>query len=689
MSRLTVPLGPLAGGASATPPAPVDDGLGRATEELGARIFQAGQALEADRLQAQFSDAYTTAATGLADLRVELEREQDPDRLDAAWSARAEELKSRAAEGLDERNRQRFASAWASMSTPVKIDLGRRSNDLRGARALTQLSQRAQADAGLLLLSRDERAKATDEYATQLAGAVALGQVPMERVPGILASYRADLTQPALRRLLSEDPARLVAMIDAGEFEDAPADLREQFRASAASAVRAQESAAATAAAADRTRAEARADQDLEDLIAVAELGGVWEREAEVFADPLARERPGYFDAYAVAALRDEGVPRMTPAQMREHLAGLRAQAMRGPEEAAQVAALEKMIPAAEAAWRDDPIAKARAVGLAAPSDLPPDLSSPSAWATALRERGAIMGALAEAGYVQPGAFAPFTADERERLGRMAGVEARPEDRAALAEILARSFPAQVHRVFGEVAPDDRAFAHVGQMLAGRGSRSAALSAFRGAQAIKSGAVALPTPEDRRAVFAEVAGDAMRYLSGSYAQVLAAADAIYGEVGAGIDPKDSPAEAREAYKQAIQRALGRAAVNARSDAGGIQEINGRATLLPLGLTAPEVSNVLRGMRGPEYRGLSDGRAQALALEALAAASVHGGAAEFLSGDPLAFEHLEDVTFVATSQGSHRVQIKGVDLVDAKTGGPFEVSLQRLVSEARQRAGARP
>ncbi|MEE3098216.1 MAG: hypothetical protein VX463_00470, partial [Pseudomonadota bacterium] len=325
---------------------------------------------------------------------------------------------------------------------------------------------------------------------------------------------------------------------------------------------------------------------------------------------------------------------------------------------------------------------------------------------TALRERRAISGWLAEKGYARSPAL--FTGDERERLAGLAGVETPPQDRAALAATLAAALGPDADAAFKAIAPDDPAFRHYGALIVGGGDQRVALAAFRGQQALAGKLVKLPSEDARRLAMADTLGDAMRFLPDEQGAVMAAADALYGEYGAGIDPKEDPDAAADAYARAIQGALGRHAISARNDAGGVQELNGRPTLLPLDLAADQVEDALDALDElgdadpsllPEA-GTREGM-RALSAGVLARASKSGGAPGYGNGQPLAWEDLSALRFTADAQGSHIVQIEARgelrDLVDLETGGPFRIDLRQLVREAERfgrtveaaQEGARP
>ncbi|MDF2235368.1 hypothetical protein P2H44_22665 [Albimonas sp. CAU 1670] len=736
MSRLQVPTAPIRGGASATPPPPVDDGVGRTVAEFGERMYAGGQALEQDRLTSELTRAHVAVANGIADLRLELEQETDPDHIDAAWEARSEELRARVSEGLDERNSDRFAASWASVTNPAKLELGRRAMELRRERALGDLAARADADALTLYMSAADREEAAGAYAGQVMSAVALGHLPADRAARIVNGYRAKLATGAMRRLQSTEPARLVELIDAGEFNDVPADTREQFRAAAyaaaetdaeagfradltrglsdspsqliadidagayddapedmrasyrAQAVAAEQAQVAASARANKTaqtEAETEADRDLAALIDVARTGRTHVDEARILADPVAKTRPGYQDALGVIQLRAAGVPQMTPAQMRAYLTGMKSRPSAGPEDAAAQAALEAAIPAAEAAWQSDPIAQARQTNVLPTPELPSDLSSPANWARALAGRRSAIASLQASGYTT--SFAPFSAEELERLQGMAAVSASPEQRAQLAQILASSFRGdEAVKVFEAVAPKDRAFGHFGLLLAAGSRPATAMMGFRGASAIASGAVELPKKGDaaRREAYGEEIGDALTLVPGHEDEILAGARAIYGELARGMDPESDEADA--AWRRAVQLSLGRGAASARADAGGVQEVNGRKTLLPLDLTADDLNETI--FDGPWGGGDTRRKAVFDALSALA-----GGAPSALSG-PLTADDMDEISFAASASGLWRVQVRDVnggwrDLVAQGSGAVIELDLHKLLSDVRGRLPVRP
>ncbi|MEE3101711.1 MAG: hypothetical protein VX463_18290, partial [Pseudomonadota bacterium] len=221
MTRLTVPEAPLAGGATAGVPRPVDDGVGQAFAELGERMIQGGQALEASRLSADLARARVGIANGLAELRLDAEGLADPDQIDAAWTARRTQLRGDLLKGVDPRNQEAAGIAFDELAGRHGLAIGQRAMELRRARAragMIELGNALDATAGIA--DFDTRASLMGQYSDQLAAELAQGNYSPEEIPGMLAAKREELAAAAAIRTLSEDPARLLAEIDVGRFND-------------------------------------------------------------------------------------------------------------------------------------------------------------------------------------------------------------------------------------------------------------------------------------------------------------------------------------------------------------------------------------------------------------------------------------------------------------------------------------
>ena len=695
MTRLTVPSAPLGGGATAAVPRPVDDGLGRAVAEFGERLAETGLRLEESRLNADLGRARVGIANGLAELRLETETLADPDRIDATWTERTAELRGQLLQGVDQRNQEAAGLAFDELAGRHGLAVGQRANELRRGRARAGLIELGQAhDATPGIADFDTRASLLGQYTAQLAAELAQGNVDPEEVPKLLAARREELAAAAAIRTLSEDPARLLADIDDGRFNDLAAETRERFRASAVAEDQRRAAARASAdASAARARSDAIGDQ-LEELARIAASGRAMEGEAALLTNPEAIQHPGFAAAQAAINLRQTvpGFSLMTPADMDRMISVEAARPAANSADTALLDVMRKTRDAADQAWKADPLAHASRLGIATPAPLPEDLSDPAAWTQALRQRRSVSGWLADEGYTEAPAL--FTADEREHLSELAGVAAPPQDRAALAATLAAALGRDADAAFAAIAPEDAAFRLFGQMIAGGGPRGTALAAFRGQQALAGKVVKLPSEDARRLALAETLGDAMQFLPAQLGEVMSAADALYGEYGAGIDPKEDPDAASAAYARAIQGALGRSAVSARSDAGGVQEINDRPTLLPLDLSADQVEDALDaldelGDADPELLPEAGTREKMRALSAgvLARASKSGGAPGYASGAPLSWNDLSALRFTADAQGTHVVQIETRgelrDLVDLETGGPFRIDLRQLVRETER------
>ncbi|QFS98890.1 hypothetical protein FIV06_15790 [Labrenzia sp. THAF191b] len=179
-----------------------------------------------------------------------------------------------------------------------------------------------------------------------------------------------------------------------------------------------------------------------------------------------------------------------------------------------------------------------------------------------------------------------------------------------------------------------------------------------------------PVKKQRQAVTSEVLGGALSQLhpeDSSRVEESAMSIARRQAEVAGVAP-DSP-EAEEIYRRALNEAAG-AVFSPDGQRGGFAEINGRTVLLPPGMTAENVEDLLEGMSEQD-------------LEAISAPLSPLG--EF--GVKVTADDIRDGVLFAVAPGAYRIgKERGgrMEFVADPAGGFWELDLARLAELQRQR-----
>lgn len=689
MARIAIPEAPLRGGAVARPLAPVVDQTGEAFARLGERISQAAAEIDRSRLDVELARERVTTARELGRTRLDYERETDPDAIDAGFQQRTAELRAAAIARVDPRNAEAVGLGFDELRDRHAVQLGARAIGLqqertRGALAYQETAVLAEAapvdpaTAGALV----------DQYVDSVAAAVDRGHLTPEEGATRINALRADVASARALRLLDEAPDALVVQIDAGAFAELAPVERERLRVNAGRELQRREAASAAEEARRGKETATLIEARLAEVRDLARAGRRVPDEETLLADPLVQSVPGFAEAAGAIALRD-ALPEfnsLTPDQMSARIAEERRRPADRRFELKTIEAMEDAREAAVKRWREDAIAYAPQIGFNAPPALPEDLGDARAVATAVAARRAYGRSLAEQGYVAEPQF--FSVAERARLAEMTGASADPAARVALAGALAAGFAKDAPRALEEIGAGP-VFQHFGALIAAGGAPGVAERAFRGETALAGDVpvTKLPVADERRRILDATVGPSLLYFPAYAQQVLAAADALYGELGRGLDPKDAPDDAADAYAEAIQLALGRSAVTARDQAGGVQELNGRLTLLPLDVTPAQVNRALGRALAANNRRPSDvaGAASAegvrrAALDLWSRSGRGGGDPVYADSQALDPDDMDRVTLTAEADGLYALQVRGRDILDSQTGELFVLDLRRFVRE---------
>jgi hypothetical protein len=256
-----------------------------------------------------------------------------------------------------------------------------------------------------------------------------------------------------------------------------------------------------------------------------------------------------------------------------------------------------------------------------------------------------------------------FSAEERAQLAQATGKAADPETRAALAQGFISAFGKDAPRALAEIGGDE-VFAHMGSLASAGGPPGLVAEAFRGQPAIDGKVVALPKAADRRLWADEVLGDVLAGDAPTEARILKSADAIY----AARAPRSGEPDA-DAYRSALQAAIGQDATARGEPIGGVQEVRGARTMLPIGVSAEAVETALD---------------QDDAADRLRAAGASGGAPLY-AGQPLSADMLGGLRLRAVGNDAYALYVerrgRRFDVTDSKSGRPYVLRLSRFLGAA--------
>lgn len=617
---LTVPqAGVIAGAAPrlSSIPVPVSE-MGAAVAGLGERMLQVGTAIEEDRSQRELAQARITMMQGLNELRLEFEQSGSPDDIDVQYPQRAEALKQSILGGLSARSQQGGAVMFDELQVTHGFALGKRAVDLRQSERMATTAALHQTVVSTAAAASDQptRDAALGQYDDHLAGLVASGTLTPEEAQLARMSARAEVDNAAAIRMASTDPAGLIARLDDPKdpgFSHLEPTRRAQLRAGAVADLAAAERL--RMAEADRAEKErlAGARDLLKSGIDVYRAGGkgrdyaLSDQVEEALKDPAIAALPEAREYRSAELLHrmQPGFAALPMAEKRRLLAEAEAQPIAKGYEASMAEAMRSQIKADEAGFAKDPIGYAATIRILKPEPMP-DLETADAVAVGkwLKVRARDAEFLTEKGHTKNARL--FRPDEAEALKAAVAITAPPEQRVRLSSALAVALRDQGEDALDEAAAEigaDPVFGYVGGMLASGGSEQLARQIFDGQRVIATSDVKLPGPSQRRGAFfgkfASLFSDGttqdMKDEAAERDQIIAAADALYAwRERARVTDNPTPGMIDETkYAQAVHEVMGGTGVYGSGKArGGVAELRGRLTILPMNRTKGEVEDML-------------------------------------------------------------------------------------------------
>ncbi len=705
---LTVPKAGVVAGRSASVQIEAPQ-TGAAVAEFGAVMKRVGDKMEAERLDREAGQHRIEIARDLGQLRLEFEQMNDPEQIDSQWGQRVNDLRARYASGkredgrdlVDPRHRDRVLQGFDDLANRQTLAIGARSIEAR----------KVQSAANWLQLS-DEivRQSPTSDPDTRKV----LLSSGLEQIADDLESNRIDPVEAEKRRqkllndsdeavaigLIDADPHGFLDRADAGEFAGMEGTTLERYRARAQRQIAADEKAAAVEA---RTQATARAKQirdEMTDIVDVVATGKTHPRE-DFFDDPEVQAHPDYPDFKARYDLAKElpGLKQMTPDELAAEIAKEKAKPANSKGQAQRIGALEDWAEKAKTGWAKNAVDFAQDARMNVP-DLPDfNPANPGEYATALGTRISIMSSLETQGYVK--APKRFSAAELEKLKPLVAAEANPDDKLQFVLAVAKAGGKDAAGVLEELAPmtsdEGKILEHAAGLVQAGAAPGLAREIFLGQQMQAQRTVNLPSQASFNTVFDEVTGGLFDGHP-ARAQILQSATALFAASAPGIDPEDiksgyfADGKARELFATSISRALGATAGRDGLTVGGLQDVRGAPTVLPIGVPAQSANAAFDAIGSDLTPKLVRGRTLAGFYtdpdpRRLAKAGLSGAEPDFApmlgNGDTPAdaWEGLQPINLGGDRFVMGRKTASGgmVYLPEAGTGQPWQFSMKRLIA----------
>jgi hypothetical protein len=411
-------------------------------------------------------------------------------------------------------------------------------------------------------------------------------------------ALEAEVMNARLITAIDQDPAAAKEALQAGTYDAIGPEAKAQRIATAQAELDRRAAAAATAGEAE---AKKRQDEIGNRLDTIGELTVAGRKVADVDfvlnAPDEVKANPKYPRALARVKLGQEipNLDLMTPAQIDALIAAEKDRTIVEPWENERLPVLIEMRDKKATALATDPKAALAASGLPAPEIPAFDPANPEAFAAALQESLSFDAFQRQKGYSDQSAI--FTKAQKAELQAVLAPGAEAGPKVALLAAIQSATGGNAGEVLTALEADPvsrRALKVLGM------TQDPALteSILRGQQKLDGKTIVPPSRKEQILAFDAMTGGAFDDAPAVKAEIMEAALALYADSAAGIDGETTGSDgwiadgaAYELYQQSVQRLLGaQPDRNGGLTVGGLQEINGGLTVLPVGVSVAQVES---------------------------------------------------------------------------------------------------
>lgn len=615
--------------------------MGGFISQVGSAVAQKMGQIDQEQRAVRMSRAKIEMTKALGQEYQRVSQLGDPAAIDAEWPQVEARVRDEYINRKDENGRPVWRPDEADALGLYAMDLSQRQALALGERniALQQSRQAAdwletRADLTTSAATADPVTMETllQEGYARIDAQVAAGLMLPDKGVTEKQGLQSEVMNARLITAIDQDPAAAAAALDAGTYDALGPEAVAQRRATAQAEVDRRAAAGAKQAEAD---AKVRNDAIGKRLDTIGELTAAGRKVADVDfvlnAPDEIKANPKYPRALARVKLGQE-IPNldvMTPAELDALIAAEKNREIVEDWEAERLPALIEMRDRKATALATDPKSALTEAGVIPETDLSFDPANPGAFAAGLQEALSYDAFQREKGYSDQSAI--FTKDQKAGLKAVLAPGADADAKYALATAILQGTGGNAAPVLSALEADPT-FRRTVKVLGLTGDSEMASSILRGQQKAEVDTVLkLPRAEQIR-IFNEVSGGVFSDQPVAIQdELMSAAAALYADGAQGIDPAIQPAEAYALYKQAFIRLLGaQPDRNGAYTIGGLQEVNGVLTVLPVGMSAQAVEDAWDSLADQLYENPTD--PASVPMGVFKSASVYGGVPD-LGTDP--------------------------------------------------------
>lgn len=523
----------------------------------------------------------------------------DPAEIETAWATEQAALRDKYVNGKDAAGNPLLTPEEADALTLTFDGLAVKHGFALGERTvkLTESQQAAAWDAARLDIVNTAATADPDT----MAALVEMGEAAIDRLPGLMpeerqsqkAALRGEVANARATTALDQDPIAFIAAAEAGTYDELGPERLAQLKVTAqAEADRRAATAEKTAEAEAKTRSDA-IEKRFKDIAGMEAKGlKATDRDYVVNAPPELQAMPGWAEARASIQLNDE-MPKLDVMSVAELDAAIAAEQGRTYDhewQAQRLTVLRAKRDKLATEVATDPKSAAIARGVIAPKgDLAFDPADPDAFAASLAEAVSQDQHLREKGYTSQSAV--FSKTEKAELQAILAPEAEAGPKVALMTAILQGSEGRARSVMAALEADPlnrRALTVLGLT----GDTALTEGILRGGQKIAADTTLKLPRGEQIAIFDSVTGGSFSDAPVAMREeLMAAAAALYADGAQGLDPADDPEAATALYTGSLQRLLGaQTDRNGAYTVGGLQEVNGGLTVLPVGVSVAQVES---------------------------------------------------------------------------------------------------
>lgn len=580
--------------------------LGGFVADVGAAVAQKMGEVQAKQRAVVVENTRLDMTKELGEERLRFEQMTDPAQIEAEWPEVQARIQEKYINGKDENGKPLLSPEEAQALGLTFKDLGMKHGFALGERTIKLTDSQAVAAWDAARLDIVNTAATADP--DTMAALIDMGEAAIDRLPGLMpderqkqkSALRGEVANARATTALDQDPIAFIEAAEAGTYDELGPERVAQLKVTAQA-----EADRRAAADAKLTEAELKKRDDAigDRLTQIGDLTSKGRKVSDVDyvrnPTPEVKANPKYPAAAAAVALADE-IPDLnvkTVAELDALIAQEEKREITHDWEHQRLPVLKALRDKKAEALATDP--KSALTDIGAPPLPEFDPADPDSFAAALREAVSFDGWQREKGYSEQQAI--FSKSDKASLQAVLAPGADAGPKVALMGAILQGTGGNPTEVLAALEADP-VTRRAAKVLGVTQDARLTEAILRGSQKLDGKTVVPPSRKEQILAFDQMTGGVFDDVPALKAELMEATLALYADGAAGIDGETTAADksglnliadesAYTLYQQSVQRLLGaQADRNGDLTVGGLQEVNGGLTVLPVGVAVQDVED---------------------------------------------------------------------------------------------------